>query len=606
MPYTAPQKKNPTLAVFSVLFGLVFSMTGVLYASVGKVTRFSDPQVILVLCSLIGLGLVLIMAGVNIAAMNKSIGRIRSFMAGILFSVLGIFIFVTYYPEGWFYPIVAYAIISYSLGIFLILLNIFVNCFTLSYCSPSCTSPVTGLCNEDLPENKESSGSWDNSVMARFAGIFLANILPNQPGSIQDNEDNGSNRHVGSDLQSKTDEIADSDAISRVIVNHEAVNVGSGAAEEKPVEGVQEAVLPDEPASSQATAVKPASEEEEPPAVADSPFNEFISMKKTGIKANDTMREAASKLLMFQFGRMIEHEEGTKIGRDIEELHDMRVAAMRMRSVFQVLEEYLDMKALDKHLNNLRSTRRALGQVRDLDVFLEKIDHYLENQPPGSNIDLSKLTDSLDIEKAKRRGMMLIYLDSAKYGKFKAIFTKVLLDKRSWTMKPVTKKGEPIPGLVKDVLPVLLYSRFARVRSYDHIVSAEASPTLEQYHQLRIDVKILRYTLEFFREVLSTESKDLIQDLKNLQDNLGDMHDAAVALELLENFERYGRWGVTEEEHVHALRTPLKELGVESYMEYRRQELERLIAEFPAAWSKVIDNDFSVTLSGTIAGMYSK
>jgi CHAD domain-containing protein len=603
MPYTAPQKKNSTLAVFSVLFGFVFTMTGVLYATVGKVTRFSDPQVILVLCSLIGLGLVLIMTGVNLAAMNKSIGRSRSFLAGILFSALGIFIFVTYYPEGWFYPIVAYAIISYSLGIFLILFNIFLNCFTLSYCSPSFTSPVTGLCNDDLPENKESPGSWD-SVMGRFAGILLANILPNQPGPIQDNEDNGSNRHAGSDLQSKTDEIADSDAISRVIVNHEAVNVVSGAAEEKPVEGVQETVLSDEPASSQATAVQPASEEEEPPAVADSPFNEFISMKKTGIKAHDTMREAARKLLMFQFGRMLEHERGTQVGKDIEELHDMRVAAMRMRSVFQVFEEYLDMKALDKHLNNLRSTRRALGQVRDLDVFLEKIDHYLENLPTGIEIDLSKLTDSLHIEKAKRRGMMLIYMDNGRYGKFKNSFTRVLLEKRSWAMKQVTKKGEPIPGTVKDVLPVLLYSRFARVRSYDHIVSPEASPTLEQYHQLRIDVKILRYTLEFFREVLGAESKELIQDLKNLQDNLGDMHDAAVALELLENFERYGRWGVTEEDHVKA--QAIKDPGVEAYMQYRRQELERLIAEFPAVWSKVIDNDFSITFSRTIAGMYAK
>ncbi|MDP2216317.1 MAG: CHAD domain-containing protein [Methanolobus sp.] len=605
MPYTAPQRKNSTLAVFSVLFGLVFSMTGVLYASVGKVTRFSDPQVILVLCSLIGLGLVLILAGVNIAAMNKSSGRSRSFLAGILFSVLGIFIFVTYYPEGWFYPIVAYAIISYSLGIFLILLNIFVNCFTLPYYSPSCTSPVTGLCNEDLPENKERSGSWDNSVMARFAGILLANnILPDQPGSIQDDDDNESNGHIVSDLQSKPDEVADSYALSRIIVNHEAVNVGSGAAEEKPAETVQEAVLPDEPASSQAAAVQPASENEEAPAVADSPFNEFISMKKTNIKPSDTMLEAARKLLMFQFGRMLEHERGTQVGKDIEELHDMRVAAMRMRSVFQVLEEYLDMKALDKHLNNLRSTRRALGQVRDLDVFLEKIDHYLENHPTGIEIDLSKLTDSLHIEKAKRRGMMLIYMDSARYGKFKNSFTRVLLEKRSWAMKQVTKKGEPIPGTVKDVLPVLLYSRFSRVRSYDHIVSAEASPTLEQYHQLRIDVKILRYTLEFFREVLGAESKELIQDLKNLQDNLGDMHDAAVALELLENFERYGRWGMTEEDHVKA--QAIKDPGVEAYMQYRREELKRLIAEFPTAWSKVIDNDFSITFSRTIAGMYAK
>jgi CHAD domain-containing protein len=606
MPYKALHRKNSSLAVFSVLFGMVFSMTGVLNVTVGKVTRFSDPQIILVLCSLIGLGLVLILAGINVASMNRSIGHSRSFLAGILFSVLGIIIVVTYYPEGWSYPVVAYALISYSLGTFLILLNIFVNCMTRSHYSASCASIITGSNNEALPDYPETPGSSDSAVMATFAGILLANILPEQSVPTLDNEDRDSNGYVQADLENEPREIADTDAMSRVIVNQEVVNVDSGAAEEKPAGTVQEAALHDGPAENHALAAQPASEDKEPPEIADSPFHEFISMKKTGIKASDTMREAAHKLLMFQFGRMIEHEQGTKIGRDIEELHDMRVAAMRMRSVFQVLDEYLGMKVLDKHLNNLKSTRRALGQVRDLDVFLEKIDHYLENQPPESDIDLSKLTDSLHIEKAKRRGMMLIYLDSGKYGKFKSSFTKVLLDKSSWVMKPITKGGEPVPCRVRDVLPLLLYSQFARVRSYDHIVSSEASPTLEQYHQLRIDVKILRYTLEFFREVLGQESKELIQELKNLQDNLGDMHDAAVAIELLENFEKYGRWGVTEEDHVKTLITSLKEPGVEAYMEFRRQELERLIEEFPAAWSKVQDNEFSITLSQTVAGMYSK
>ncbi|MDP2216673.1 MAG: CHAD domain-containing protein [Methanolobus sp.] len=277
--------------------------------------------------------------------------------------------------------------------------------------------------------------------------------------------------------------------------------------------------------------------EEESSVVAVSPSHSIISMKKTNIKPSDTMREASCKILKFHFGRMLEHERGTQVGKDIEELHDMRVAAMRMRSVFQVLEEYMDMKKLDKHLKNLWSARRTLGQVRDMDVFLEKIDHYLGTQPAGSNIDLGNLTDSLHIEKAKRRGMMLIYMDSARYAKFISSLARILLDNGSWNMGTVTKKGDPGPCLVKDVLPVLLYSQLAKVRSYDTIVSAGSAPTFDQYHQRRIDVKILRYTLEFFREVLGQDSKQLIHDLKNLQDNLGDMHDAVVALELLDNFE---------------------------------------------------------------------
>ncbi len=578
-------------------------MTGVLYAMVGKVTRFSDPQVILVSCSLIGIGLVLILAGVNFASMSRYSGRGMYLLA---FSILGIWIFVTSYPEKWSYPTVAYALILYSLGIFLILLNIFVNCFTLSNMDTSCAGSATEYRSEDHPCYPELSGGRDSSVMATFAGILLAGILPDNLQSSLHNGNSAGNKHAHLDRQIDPVDITDGETISKVVMNPVFTLDSPEANEEAPGGTVPEEAPWNGSAASQALAVQLPSEAEEGPVVADIPFQEFVSMKKTGIKTDDTMREAARKLLMFQFGRMAEHERGTKVGRDIEELHDMRVAAMRMRSVFQVLEEYLDMKMLDRHLKNLRSTRRALGQVRDLDVFLEKIDHYLEEQPQGGGIDLGHLTDSLHIEKAKRRGMMLIYLDGAKYDKFKSRFSRILLDKSAWQMRPVTKNSDPVPCRVKDLLPVLLYSQLAGVRSYDDIVSAGSSPTLEQYHQLRIDVKILRYTLEFFREVLGPQSKELIQDLKNLQDNLGDMHDAVVALELLENFEKYGRWGVTEDRHPHLQVPALKEPGVEAYIEYRRQELERLIREFPVAWSKVCDNGFSIKLSQIIAGMYSE
>ncbi|MDW7731611.1 MAG: CHAD domain-containing protein [Methanolobus sp.] len=335
-------------------------------------------------------------------------------------------------------------------------------------------------------------------------------------------------------------------------------------------------------------------------------FVEFVSMKKTNINADDTMREAARKLLMFHFGEMVKHERGTKVGKDIEELHDMRVAAMRMRSVVEVLERYLDMDEMSSHYKNIRSTRKVLGTVRDLDVFLEKIDHYLEGQAPEKRLEMDPLADSILIERAKNRGNMLVYLDDARYNKFKKNFADYLSHKKSWKMRSI-KDGEPIPRKVKDVLPVLLYEQFATVRAYDELVSGEAvvDPSLEKYHLLRIDVKILRYTLEFFREVLGSESKDLIKDLKALQDNLGDMHDTVVALELLENFEKYGRWGETGKKKSSGSNGLQDYPGIDAYIEYREQELHDLLEAFPAAWAKVIEPDFSVRFSQAISGIYT-
>ena len=93
---------------------------------------------------------------------------------------------------------------------------------------------------------------------------------------------------------------------------------------------------------------------------------------RPGVRADDTMAEAADKILLFQLRRMIEHEPGTRKGEDIEELHDMRVATRRMRAALRLFEAFLDPEALRPFLKTLRRTGRTLGAVRDLDVFWEK------------------------------------------------------------------------------------------------------------------------------------------------------------------------------------------------------------------------------------------
>ncbi|MBN2109537.1 MAG: CHAD domain-containing protein [Methanosarcinaceae archaeon] len=613
MPEIVPYKRCSTLAAFSFLFGLVFSMTGVLYAMIGKVTRYSEPEMILSSCTLVGLGLVLTLAGVNFGGMKQRIKCSISFIAGILLAFAGLVIFLSYYPDNWFYPTVAYALISYSLGIFLLLINIFVNYYITGFWPLQCCYPEVPEDHGIEESSSEKAFMKDNSVMKTFAGILLTNLLPEHPGpflykedeenvvfpvTIEGNEDGISREgheaeHVGNFMEENMEDMEDMEDIMGM--KEETVQEDSSGNEDTKEDSIEEAV----------TDATPASVEERTGHTA--PFSEFVSMKKTNVKADDTMRQAARKILKFHFGAMIGHERGTKLGKDTEELHDMRVAAMRMRSVVEVLERYLDMKEMASHLKDIKATRKVLGTVRDLDVFLEKIDHYLEGQPPERRNGMDPLTDSILIERAKGRGNMLMYLDDPGYNKFKEKFAGYLSNKKSWKMRSVTKDGEPVPCKVKDVLPVLLYTQFAAVRAYDEVVSGEAvlDPSLKKYHQLRIDVKILRYTLEFFSEVLGPESKELINNLKALQDNLGDMHDTVVALELLQNFEKYGRWGETDKKRSPGSNELQDYPGVDAYIEFRKQELQDLLAAFPEAWSRVIGPGFSVNFSRAVSGIYS-
>ena len=129
-------------------------------------------------------------------------------------------------------------------------------------------------------------------------------------------------------------------------------------------------------------------------------------------------------------------------------------------------------------------------------------------------------------------------------------------------------------------------------------------PYLDIYHQLRIDVKILRYTIEFFREILGQEAKGLIKDLKALQDNLGDIHDTVVALDLLEKFKSFGTWGKVNKDNNSLISDIPSYQGVENYIEYRKSELDDLATRFPQMWSKVLDPYFNIRLSKAISDIY--
>ena len=104
-------------------------------------------------------------------------------------------------------------------------------------------------------------------------------------------------------------------------------------------------------------------------------------LEKPGLKADDTMAEAARKTLLYHLQKMMLHEPGTRDGEDPEELHDMRVATRRMRAAMRVFEDYLAMAQFKPFLKVMRETGRELGAVRDLDVFMIKTQAYIHSLP---------------------------------------------------------------------------------------------------------------------------------------------------------------------------------------------------------------------------------
>ncbi len=323
-----------------------------------------------------------------------------------------------------------------------------------------------------------------------------------------------------------------------------------------------------------------------------------------GLDPDDSMAEAARKTLLLHYQRMLYHEPGTRLGEDIEELHDMRVATRRMRAAFRVFEDYLDIGEMKPFIKGLRRTGRVLGAVRDMDVFWEKTQHYLDTLPEERQGSLDPLRAAWEAERERARKRMLAYLDSGRYYEFKRRFGAFLQIRGAGALPTLSDDGEPIPHLLRHVVPVAVYQRLAAVRAYDEWVTRPDVP-LERLHQLRIAAKGLRYTVEYFLEVLAPEAKDFITEVKRLQDHLGDLQDAVVASNLLRDFLTWGTWGHSEAERegISLPTEPIIAPGVAAYMTSRQTELQHLVETFPQAWTRIQNPQFNELAATTLAAL---
>lgn len=309
------------------------------------------------------------------------------------------------------------------------------------------------------------------------------------------------------------------------------------------------------------------------------PFPEPV--EKTGMLRDEPLSEAGRKVMRYHFAQMLRHEEGTRLGEDIEALHDMRVATRRMRASFEVFGPAFEKSALKPHLSGLRATGRALGEVRDLDVFMEKAQKYIDDLPPERNDGLEPLLKHWKEQRLEARARMLEHLNSPEFARFKRNFN--IFVNTPFAGAKLTPADEPVADRVCELAPVLIYQRMAAVRAYGPLLQ---DAPIERLHALRIEFKKLRYTVEYFREVLGKRAFNAIESVKQLQDHLGDLNDAQVATQILREFidaseKQQESLPIQDRENIEE---------VVNYMAARHAERHRLLATFGLAWETHFNN----------------
>ena len=147
-------------------------------------------------------------------------------------------------------------------------------------------------------------------------------------------------------------------------------------------------------------------------------------MQSIGICPDDTLAEAGRKVWLFHFALMLCHEEGTLLGQDVEELHDMRVATRRMRTAFDIFSVAFEPKIMKQYLKGLRAIGKVLGEVRDMDVILEHAVIYQRKMKLDKQQGLEPLLAAWKQVIGKKRTKMTRHLQSDDYRSFKYNFNR--------------------------------------------------------------------------------------------------------------------------------------------------------------------------------------
>ncbi len=266
---------------------------------------------------------------------------------------------------------------------------------------------------------------------------------------------------------------------------------------------------------------------------------------KTQVK---TLGDAASGAIEKYFRKAVEREAEVLKDKDAEELHQMRVGMRRLRSAVAGFAPVLDLpKAASER--KIAKVGRILGTLRDLDVMLESLQNrYYPNLPAEEQEVLDEAL--LSLLKQRRRALKAVraVLEHKSYQSLKESI-------ENWVEKPQFRAIEHLP--IAEVLPDLLLPQVSefflhpawllgtkdedgKVKVADDLTESAVEEKLAAegtiLHDLRKQAKRVRYLMNLFGDFYEKSYEAYVEDVKAVQECLGDIQDCEVLGEFLTDF----------------------------------------------------------------------
>jgi CHAD domain-containing protein len=220
----------------------------------------------------------------------------------------------------------------------------------------------------------------------------------------------------------------------------------------------------------------------------------------------DVPLDALRARLRAQLHAILANDPGTRLGRDPESLHAMRVAARRSRALLRAGAPLFvsDVTAVEEEL---RWIGEKLGAVRDLDVLIARLRAEADALDDADRATARTMLRTLERKRTAARTSLLKALDSARYF--------ALLDAFGAQIDALEPSGADLT--LEDVAKKQLKKLRKRVDS-----TPDDAPD-DELHALRKRGKRVRYAYELAGD------DGVVKRAKAFQDVLGEHQDSVVA-----------------------------------------------------------------------------
>jgi CHAD domain-containing protein len=152
---------------------------------------------------------------------------------------------------------------------------------------------------------------------------------------------------------------------------------------------------------------------------------------------------------------------------------------------------------------------------------------YLDKAQPGDDTAaLTHIRRRLQANRKQAQARLVTQLDSAELRAWIREWRTEL------TTSPAASSGPSTGQVARD----LVLAQARKLRKRGRRISSDS--TADDYHDVRIHAKRLRYLIDAFSELYGSAASDYLKALGKLQDVLGEYHDAAVRAESFRNLAK--------------------------------------------------------------------